>query len=213
MSGRDSKILVSGEELFAILTIPEGAKGIVLFAHGSGSGRLSPRNQRVAQKLQQKGLATLLLDLLTPEEGEIDEKTRQFRFDINLLTERLEGACEWVMNNDETKGLCVGCFGASTGAAAALKAAADQTSNIKAVVSRGGRADLVIDQLTNVVAPTLLIVGGEDLAVIEINKKALEGLSCDKRLEIVPGATHLFEEAGTLDVVADLASDWFVKYL
>lgn len=213
MPSKDVTIQVSQEELRGLLTIPEHAKGIVLFAHGSGSGRLSPRNQFVAKKLQEKGLATLLMDLLTAEEEEIDEKTRQFRFDIDLLAERLTGCTEWVLNQEETSGFVVGYFGASTGAAAALMAASEQGDIIKAVVSRGGRPDLAIDQLASVSAPTLLIVGGQDLAVIELNKKALDALQSIKKLEIVPGATHLFEEPGTLEEVADLASNWFVTYL
>lgn len=213
MSARDVTILVVQQNLRGILTIPEGAKGIVLFAHGSGSGRLSPRNQFVAQKLQEKGLATLLMDLLTAEEEEIDEKTRQFRFDIDLLAERLEGCTQWVINQKETSGLSIGYFGASTGAAAALMAAGEQGDIIKAIVSRGGRPDLAIDSLPDVTAPTLLIVGGDDLAVIELNKKAIDELQTIKSLEIVPGATHLFEEPGKLEVVAELASNWFVKHL
>lgn len=213
MSAHDVTIQVAQEELRGILSIPKNAKGIVLFAHGSGSGRLSPRNQFVAKKLQEKGLATLLMDLLTAEEEEIDERTRQFRFDIDLLAERLAGCADWLTTQDETKALTIGYFGASTGAAAALMAAAEQGDKIKAVVSRGGRPDLAIDLLQDVTAPTLLIVGGEDLAVIEMNKRALEVLAVKKRLEIVPGATHLFEEPGTLEVVADLAATWFVENL
>lgn len=213
MPSKDVTIQVSPEVLRGLLMIPEHAKGIVLFAHGSGSGRLSPRNQFVAKKLQEKGLATLLMDLLTAEEEEIDEKTRQFRFDIDLLAERLKGCTEWVLHQEEISSLAVGYFGASTGAAAALMAASEQGDIIKAVVSRGGRPDLAIDQLANVSAPTLLIVGGEDLAVIEMNKKALDALQSIKKLEIVPGATHLFEEPGTLEEVAELASNWFTTYL
>lgn len=213
MSAHDVQILANEEKLRGILTISENAKGIVLFAHGSGSGRLSPRNQFVAKQLQQAGLATLLMDLLTAEEEEIDEKTRQFRFDIDLLTQRLEACSEWVMKQKETKDLAIGYFGASTGAAAALLAAAEQGDKIKAVVARGGRPDLAIDALADCRAPTLLIVGGEDLAVIEMNKKALDALQGTKKLEIVPGATHLFEEPGTLEAVAELASKWFVEYL
>lgn len=213
MLAKDVTIEVGQEKLRGILTIPKDAKAIVLFAHGSGSGRLSPRNQFVAKKLQEKGLATLMMDLLTVEEEEIDEKTRQFRFDIGLLAERLKGCAEWVLHQNEMSGFVLGYFGASTGAAAALMAASEQSDIIKAVVSRGGRPDLAIDQLADVFAPTLLIVGGEDLAVIELNKKALEALHCPKKLQIVPGATHLFEEPGTLEAVADLASNWFVTYL
>lgn len=210
---REVQILVGQEPLRGILNIPEKAKGIVLFAHGSGSGRLSPRNQYVAKKLQQANLATLLMDLLTPEEERIDDLTRQFRFDIELLAQRLIGCVEWLSSQKETSKLLVGYFGASTGAGAALMAAAEQGDKIKAVVSRGGRPDLAIDSLGEVTAPTLLIVGGNDFAVIEMNQRALEALQVKKRLEIVPGATHLFEEPGTLEVVANLASKWFVDHL
>lgn len=213
MNGQEVQIVVDREELKGLLTIPKGAKGIVLFAHGSGSGRLSPRNQFVASKLQNAGLATLLMDLLTAEEEVIDERTRQFRFDIDLLAERLVGTCEWLLQKTETKDLLIGYFGASTGAAAALMAASEQGDKIKAIVSRGGRPDLAIDFLDLVTAPTLLIVGQNDLAVIEMNQRALEALHTKKRLDIVPGATHLFEEPGTLDVVADLATKWFVEHL
>lgn len=213
MSANDVIIQVSQESLKGVLAIPEHAKGIVIFAHGSGSGRLSPRNQFVAKKLQENSLATLLVDLLTAEEEEIDDKTRQFRFDIDLLTERLKGCAEWVACQKETSGLAIGYFGASTGAAAALMAASEEGNAIKAVVCRGGRPDLAIDLLPSVLAPVLLIVGGQDLAVIELNKKALEALECVKKLEIIPGATHLFEEPGTLEAVAEMASSWFVTYL
>ncbi|MBS0637499.1 MAG: dienelactone hydrolase family protein [Verrucomicrobia bacterium] len=194
-------------ELRAILVIPQNAIGIVVFAHGSGSGRLSPRNQFVASFLQQNGLGTLLVDLLTEEEERIDDQTRQFRFDIDLLAERLEECTAWLRTQSS---LPIGYFGASTGAAAALLAADD---SIKAIVSRGGRPDLALDALAQVKAATLLIVGGDDLAVIELNKKAYDALTAEKRLEIVPGATHLFEEPGALEIVSRLASDWFTKYL
>ncbi len=213
MKEQEVLIQVGENNLNGILSIPEKAKGIVLFAHGSGSGRLSPRNQFVAKKLQKAGLATLLMDLLTEEEDLIDERTRQFRFDIALLAQRLIGCVEWLEKQKETNGLSVGYFGASTGAAAALMAASEQGSKIKAIVSRGGRPDLAIDQLDQVTCPTLLIVGGNDLAVIEMNERALEALSVEKKIEIVPGATHLFEEPGTLEAVADLASKWFVQHL
>lgn len=209
----DVRIQVGKEELLGILHIPEKATGIVLFAHGSGSGRLSPRNQFVAKKLQEKGLATLLMDLLTEEEEVIDERTRQFRFDIDLLAERLSGCTDWLATQKETQNLHVGYFGASTGAAAALVAAAEKGKKVKAVVSRGGRPDLALDQLKDVRAPTLLIVGGDDLAVIEMNMRAYNELASEKKLEIVPGATHLFEEPGKLEAVASLASDWFLAYL
>lgn len=194
-------------ELRAILVIPQNAIGIVVFAHGSGSGRLSPRNQFVASFLQQNGLGTLLVDLLTEEEERIDDQTRQFRFDIDLLAERLEECTAWLRTQSS---LPIGYFGASTGAAAALLAADD---GIKAIVSRGGRPDLALDALAQVKAATLLIVGGDDLAVIDLNKKAYDALTAEKKLEIVPGATHLFEEPGALEIVSRLASDWFTKYL
>ncbi len=213
MSAREVQIVVDQEELKGLLTIPEGATGIVVFAHGSGSGRLSPRNQQVAKKLQEAHLATLLLDLLTQEEELIDEQTRQFRFDIDLLAERLIGTCNWLKLQNETKNLAIGYFGASTGAAAALMAASEQGDQIKAIVSRGGRPDLAIDHLDAVTAPTLLIVGANDFAVIEMNERALEALKSKKKIEIVPGATHLFEEPGTLDIVANLASKWFSENL
>lgn len=209
----DVQIQIDQEVLRGMLNIPQGARGIVVFAHGSGSGRLSPRNQFVASFLQKKGLATLLVDLLTEEEERIDEKTRQFRFDIELLAERLKGCVDWIKGNKDTANLAVGYFGASTGAAAALVAANEQNDTIQAIVSRGGRPDLAIDVLGNIKAPTLLIVGGEDLAVIEMNKKAFDALSGQKKLEIVPNATHLFEEPGTLEAVALLASNWFTTYL
>lgn len=206
-------IPVDQENLKGILTIPHEATGIVLFAHGSGSGRLSPRNQFVAKSLQQAGLATLLMDLLTEEEDAIDQKTREFRFDIELLTERLVGCTGWLVTQAITKALPVGYFGASTGAAAALMAASELGEKISAVVSRGGRVDLAEDALEFVKAPTLFIVGGNDVGIIELNQKALVPLNVEKKLEIVEGATHLFEEPGALEQVASLSSKWFVKYL
>ncbi|HUY73348.1 MAG TPA: dienelactone hydrolase family protein [Candidatus Dormibacteraeota bacterium] len=197
------------------LVIPPGARGIVLFAHGSGSSRHSPRNRFVAQELQKANLATLLMDLLTPSEEALDEVTGgSLRFDIGLLSGRLETASDWVRANSSTAELPLGYFGASTGAAAALvAAAAGWRGKVSAVVSRGGRPDMAHDALGAVKAPTLLIVGGDDDVVIELNRKALRKLSCEKRLEIVPGATHLFEEPGTLEQVASLAADWFDRYL
>lgn len=211
--GKEVTIQAGDEKLKGILQVPPGAKGIVLFAHGSGSGRLSPRNQFVAQKLQQAKLATLLLDLLTKEEEAIDEKTRQFRFDIDLLAQRLEETTDWLAKQSETKSLRVGYFGASTGAAAALMAAAEMGDVVKAIVSRGGRPDLADDALRDVKAATLLIVGGQDHGVIELNRKAFEEMQATKKMEIVAGATHLFEEAGALDQVAELAAKWFSTYL
>jgi putative phosphoribosyl transferase len=195
------------------LTVPSNARGVVTFAHGSGSSRLSSRNRFVAGVLQQAGLATLLLDLLTPEEEQVDLQTRHLRFDIELLANRLVEATTWLAGDSELGKLPMGYFGASTGAAAALIAAARLSPRIRAVVSRGGRPDLARTALAKVVAPTLLVVGGDDHSVIELNEKAVKELRCEKRLEIVPGATHLFEEPGALEQVASLASDWFEHHL
>jgi len=195
------------------LVVPEGATGIVAFAHGSGSSRFSPRNRRVAQELNGRGLATLLIDLLTPEEEAVDVETAELRFDIGLLAERLAGATDWLARQPATRDLRIGYFGASTGAAAALVAAALRPKSIGAVVSRGGRPDLADEALPRVKAPTLLIVGGDDVPVIAMNRDALARLTCEKKLEIVPGASHLFEEPGTLDTVARLAGDWFLAHL
>lgn len=194
------------------LTIPQEATGIVLFAHGSGSGRHSPRNQFVAQVLNQAGLATLLLDLLTADEEEEDWYTAHLRFDIDLLSNRLIGAADWAAGEPAARHLRQGLFGASTGAAAALIAAAERPDQIAAVVSRGGRPDLAGPALARVRAPTLLIVGGLDVPVIELNQRAAAQLYVEKRLEIVPGATHLFEEPGALEEVGRLAVDWFKRY-
>jgi putative phosphoribosyl transferase len=200
------------------LIIPKSSRGIVLFAHGSGSGRHSPRNKYVAEVLQDAGIATLLIDLLTEEEEEIDLQTRHLRFDIDLLAQRLIEATDWLKQeqNIQTKDLSVGFFGASTGAAAALVAAAQRQKIVKAIVSRGGRPDLAgSENLSRVQAPTLLIIGGNDEPVIEMNKDAfkqltnLEDNEKKKKIVIVPGATHLFEEPGKLEEVADLAKDWF----
>src|ERR687886_2920551 len=195
------------------LGVPDSARGIVLFAHGSGSGRYSPRNRYVAKALREAGLATVLIDLLTPEEEEVDLRTRHLRFDIGLLAERLVGATDWLAQNPSTQNLAIGYFGASTGAGAALVAAAERPEVVGAVVSRGGRPDLAGPSLSRVVAPTLLIVGGNDFPVIDMNQEALEKLHIEKKLEIVPGATHLFEEPGALEEVARLAADWFARYL
>jgi putative phosphoribosyl transferase len=196
------------------LTVPCNARGIITFAHGTGSSRLSPRNRYVASVLQRVKLATLLLDLLTPEEEQVDVRTRQLRFNIDLLANRLVEATEWLSHDESGVGrLPFGYFGASTGAAAALIAAAQLTDSISAVVSRGGRPDLAGSALSKVTAPTLLIVGGDDYAVIDLNEKALKELRCENRLEIVPGATHLFEQPGTLEQVAELASNWFENHL
>jgi len=210
---REIEIDVEEGKIRGTLNIPADAKGIVIFAHGSGSSRFSPRNRFVARELAEKGFATLLLDLLTDEEEAIDLQTREFRFDIDLLTERLMAATTWSMQDKDTCRLPIGYFGASTGAAGALCAAAEFGSAIKAVVSRGGRADMAINMLPRVTAPTLLIVGGNDLPVIEMNRKAAGFLKVKKELVIIPGATHLFEERGALEKVAEAACDWFVTYL
>ena len=181
--------------------IPTGAQGLVLFAHGSGSSRRSPRNRYVAKVLNEAGLATLLFDLLTTKEDSIDQRTRHLRFDIGLLAARLKGARDWNRQNPTTSMLNIGYFGASTGSAAALIAAAEQPSGVSAIVSRGGRPDLAGTALTRVQAPTLLIVGGNDHGVIDLNQDAFEHISAEKQLEIVPGATHLFEEPGTLELI------------
>jgi dienelactone hydrolase len=193
------------------LHIPQNSGGLVVFVHGSGSGRLSPRNQSVAEKLNVDGLATLLFDLLTMSEEKIDNQTRQLRFDINLLSNRLISTLDWIINNPDIQNLSVGLFGASTGAAAALVAAAERPSIVNVIVSRGGRPDLARkDILTKVTAPTLLLVGGNDEQVLELNEKALKDLKVEKKkLTIIPGATHLFEEPGKLEEVARLASGWF----
>lgn len=198
------KLVITGN-----LTVPEAVHGIVIFSHGSGSSRFSPRNRYVADVLNEKGFATLLIDLLTPEEDEV----YQNRFDIGLLTDRLKAVTEYVHELDTTSGLPIGYFGASTGAASALKAAAALGERIQAVVSRGGRPDLAKEDLSNVNAPVLLIVGGMDLPVIQVNEFASAQLRCKKEMVIVDDATHLFEEAGKLEEVAVLAAKWFTKYL
>ncbi len=195
------------------LCIPQNASGVVVFAHGSGSSRHSPRNRYVAQILRNAGLATLLFDLLTAEEESEDIETGRLRFDINLLTQRLVATTDWLRENAETHKLSIGYFGASTGAAAALMAATERPEIVAAVVSRGGRPDLAAESLQQVKAPTLLIVGGYDFPVIEMNKEALAKLNVEKKLAIVPGATHLFEEPGTLEEVAKLASNWFTSHM
>lgn len=213
MFEKEYKIEVDDISLTGDLTIPEKASGIVIFAHGSGSSRHSPRNRYVAQFLNQQGLATLLIDLLTTEEESVDELTRELRFDISLLAFRLVKISDWLSLNPLTQALKQAYFGASTGAAAAIVAAAERPDKIVAVVSRGGRADLAGSALVQLKAPVLLIVGGADLEVIDLNKAAQEQLKVMNQLEIVPNATHLFEETGTLEQVATLASKWFKRYL
>ena len=195
------------------LNIPKDAGALVLFAHGSGSSRHSPRNQFVARTLNEAGLATLLFDLLTPREEAIDMRTREHRFNIQLLAERLVHATKWAKQQEQTSNLRAGYFGSSTGGAAALVAAVDAPQDVGAVVSRGGRPDLADKALPKVHAPTLLIVGGDDDIVIELNEQARDKMRCEVKLELIPGATHLFEEPGALEKVAQLASDWFVKHL
>ncbi|MDC4227286.1 MAG: dienelactone hydrolase family protein [Candidatus Manganitrophus sp.] len=202
------RILLEGD-----LRIPAGARGIVLFAHGSGSSRFSPRNRFVADVLYRAGLATLLIDLLTAQEESIDRVTAALRFNIGLLAERLVDVTDWVAQQPEIRSLQIGYFGSSTGAAAALIAAARRPDRIGAIVSRGGRPDLAGPALGEVRAPTLLIVGGEDRQVIELNKEAMARMRAPAELKIIPGATHLFEEPGALEQVAQLASEWFVRYL
>jgi dienelactone hydrolase len=212
-AGRDVRVSAVGIELEGHLNVPDGAHGVVLFAHGSGSSRHSPRNQYVARMLRQVGLGTLLVDLLTSEEETVDQYTRYLRFDIELLAMRLLGATDWLRQQPETRELAIGYFGASTGAGAALLAAAERPDLVRAVVSRGGRPDLAGPSLIRVRAPTLLIVGGADTPVIDLNERAMELLEVEKELRIVPGATHLFEEPGALEEVARLAADWFVRHL
>lgn len=206
---RQVEIPSGRRRLSGILKVPRDATGVVAFAHGSGSGRFSPRNQFVAHMLQEAGLATLLLDLLEEEEAEDRNKV----FDIGLLAQRLQSAAGWLSQEPATRDLSLGYFGASTGAGAALVAAARAPDAVQAVVSRGGRPDLAGDHLVLVQAPTLLIVGGYDDVVIELNEQALRLLRCPKELVIVPGATHLFEEPGTLEEVAKLAKEWFLRHL
>ena len=211
---RPVSIPAEGVTLQGDLTVPAGARGIIVFAHGSGSSRLSPRNRMVARQLQEAGFGTLLFDLLTAREESVDNVTRALRFDIDFLAARLAAATAWLGSQGIAHDLPFGYFGASTGAAAALVAAARHPGMVAAVVSRGGRPDLAGPLLRNVTAPTLLLVGGADVAVIELNQKALAQLGCEgKELAIVPGATHLFEEPGTLERVAELASQWFARYL
>ena len=207
------QIPLDGEAIFGDLQLPDGGQGLVLFVHGSGSSRFSSRNRYVAGQLNQFGLGTLLLDLLTREEQEIDDQTMQFRFDIPLLAGRSILAVQWAMEQPKLKQMPIGLFGASTGAAAALIAAATLKGKIAAVVSRGGRPDLAEGALGQVEAPTLLIVGSQDHTVLGMNERAARQMRCVCRLHVIPGATHLFEEAGALEQVATIASDWFVEHM
>jgi putative phosphoribosyl transferase len=207
------EIPVAGAVLGADVAVPEDARGVVVFAHGSGSSRHSPRNRFVAAELQKAGLATVLADLLTPAEERRDARTAELRFNIGLLAARVAALTDWVAAAKRTAGRGAGLFGASTGAAAALVAAAGRPETVQAVVSRGGRPDLAGQYLRGVRQPTLLIVGGADTVVIELNRQAMEQLAGEARLEIVPGASHLFEEPGTLEQVARLARDWFLRHL
>ena len=203
------QIPINSIKLEGMLAVPDGAKGLVIFAHGAGSSRLSPRNNFVAEEIRKRDVGTLLFDLLTEKEDEIYEN----RFDIPLLADRLKIVTEWVKKQSETKNLNIGYFGSSTGAAAAIIAAADIGSEIKAVVSRGGRPDLAGEALSQIQSPALFMVGGDDFGVIELNQESYDLMKCKKELKIIPGATHLFEEPGTLEEVARLAAEWFKKYL
>jgi putative phosphoribosyl transferase len=207
------RVRLNTVSLEADLSLPVAARGIVLFAHGSGSSRFSPRNREVAERLNDAKLATMLVDLLTSDEEAVDERTRELRFDIGLLADRLVGLTDWLRVHERTAALRIGYFGASTGAGAALVAAAERPATVDAVVSRGGRPDLAGAALARVRAPTLLVVGGNDGPVIDMNWQALAALNCEKRLSLVPGATHLFEEPDALGAVSVLARDWFKKYL
>ncbi|MFE8603315.1 dienelactone hydrolase family protein [Archangium violaceum] len=210
---REVEVRAGGVVLGGTLAVPEGARGLVIFAHGSGSSRHSPRNRYVAYTLRTAGLGTLLFDLLTEDEEAEDDVTAALRFDIDFLARRLGQVTDWVFANPELSGLRVGYFGSSTGAAAALVAAAEKPETIGAVVSRGGRADLAGGALQRVMVPTLLIVGGSDDIVLDLNQRALERMMAPKALEVIPGATHLFEERGALERVAGLAAGWFTRFL
>lgn len=207
------QVPAAGVVLDGDLSLPDSAAGVVLFAHGSGSSRHSPRNRAVAGALNRRGMATLLVDLLTADEERIDARTGQLRFDIGLLADRLVGIIDWLGARPETAALPVGLFGASTGAAAALVAAAKRPETVRAVVSRGGRPDLAGPALAEVNAPTLLVVGARDVTVLELNERASNAMRAPVELRIIPGATHLFEEPGTLEQVAELAADWFGMHL
>lgn len=212
-SGELVQVSVDSAFVEANLAIPEGACGIVVFAHGTGSSRNSPRNNFLAQKLRDGGLATLLIDLLTPEEKQVDRRTRRIRFDIGRLAGRVVSAMDWVIEQEDTKGLNVGLFGSSTGAAAALIAAARRPDVAQVVVSRGGRVDMAEGVLGQVRAPTMLIVGERDSQVLDLNRQVLARLDTEKRLQVISGAGHLFEEPGALDEVANVASEWLQQHL
>lgn len=213
MQASEVMVKAGGVTLAGNLSVPAQTTGLVIFAHGSGSSRFSSRNRYVAEQLQARRLATLLFDLLTADEHRIDQHTRELRFDIGLLSSRLRDTVDWALQQPACHGLAIGLFGASTGAAAALVAAAERPAAVRAVVSRGGRPDLAGTALPLVRAPTLLIVGGDDGLVIDLNRQAAQAMQCEIELEIVPGASHLFEEPGTLEEAARLAADWFQQHL
>jgi pimeloyl-ACP methyl ester carboxylesterase len=212
-SERTVQIETGDVQISGDLVVPDGALGVVLFAHGSGSSRHSPRNRQIAAVFQRSGLATLLIDLLTAEEDAIDQQTRHLRFDIPMLGDRLISALDWLAVDTATANLPAGLFGASTGAGAAILAAHARTDQVRAIVSRGGRPDLANETLMLIAAPTLLIVGGSDEIVLGLNQWALELLPGQKELAVIPGASHLFEEPGALEAVADRARDWFLRFL
>lgn len=213
MQTSEVMVKAGGVTLAGNLSVPAQTTGLVIFAHGGGSSRFSSRNRYVAEQLQARRLATLLFDLLTADEHRIDQHTRELRFDIGLLSSRLRDTVDWALQQPACHGLAIGLFGASTGAAAALVAAAERPAAVRAVVSRGGRPDLAGTALPLVRAPTLLIVGGDDGLVIDLNRQAAQAMQCEIELEIVPGASHLFEEPGTLEEAARLAADWFQQHL
>ena len=213
LHAQDVAIQAAQVQLEGSLTIPEGSSGLVIFAHGSGSSRLSPRNRAVARTLNDGGLSTLLLDLLTRQEQEIDERSGDLRFNIDLLARRLLGTIDWAVRGTRTAGMRIGLFGASTGAAASLVAAAGRPAEVGAVVSRGGRADMAAASLPLVAAPTLLLVGGNDPVVVRLNQEAAAMLRAPHQLQIIPEASHLFEEPGKLQLVAELAREWFARHL
>lgn len=213
IEGQDTIVETAGVKLEGVLTVPEDVTGTVIFAHGSGSSRFSRRNVMIAKRFNDEGLATLLFDLLTGQEAALDEHTRQYRFDIGLLGRRLVGAVDWVKSQPGLEEFKIGTFGASTGAAAAVIAAAERPLEVNAVVSRGGRPDLAGEALERVRAPTLLIAGALDNVVVDLNRQAAEALQCHYQLTIIPGATHLFGEPGKLEQVGGIARDWFARYL